>query len=70
MNKKFPVAPKSPHRICWGCDKYCPSDSLACGNGSERTPHPVELFGEDWLEWGLGSAASTTAPGPAPGKKD
>jgi hypothetical protein len=70
MSKKFPVAPKSPHRICWGCDKYCPSDSLACGNGSERTPHPVELFGEDWLEWGLGSAVSTTAPGPGPGKKD
>ena len=70
MSRKFPVAPKSPHRICWGCDKYCPSDSLACGNGSERTPHPVELFGEDWLEWGPGSAASTTAPGTAPGKKD
>ena len=53
VTKKFPVAPKSPHRICWGCDKYCPADSLACGNGSERTPHPVELFGEDWLDWGL-----------------
>ncbi|HEX5639386.1 MAG TPA: DUF3079 domain-containing protein [Burkholderiaceae bacterium] len=53
MIKKFPVAPKNPHRICWGCDKYCPSDSLACGNGSERTQHPVELFGADWQEWGL-----------------
>ena len=70
MSKKFPVAPKSPHRICWGCDKYCPSDSLSCGNGSERTPHPVELFGEDWLEWGLGAAASTTASDSPPGKTD
>jgi hypothetical protein len=70
MNKKFPVAPKSPHRICWGCDKYCPSDSLSCGNGSERTPHPAELFGEDWLEWGLGSAAPTIPSGSPPAKKE
>lgn len=53
MAKKFPVNPQHPERICWGCDKYCPVDSLACGNGSERTQHPVELFGEDWLEWGI-----------------
>ncbi|MGZ9031290.1 MAG: DUF3079 domain-containing protein [Burkholderiaceae bacterium] len=53
MTRKFPVAPKSPHRICWGCDKYCAADSLACGNGSERTQHPIELFGDDWQEWGL-----------------
>jgi hypothetical protein len=25
---------------------------MACGNGSERTQHPVELFGDDWQEWG------------------
>lgn len=43
--------PKNPERICWGCDKLCPADSLACGNGTIRTLHPVELFGEDWLEW-------------------
>ena len=35
----------------WGCEKLCPASSLACGNGTIRTPHPVELFGEDWLEW-------------------
>ena len=69
MSKKFPVAPKSPHRICWGCDKYCPSDSLACGNGSERTMHPVELFGADWLEWGLGSVAPTIPADSPPAKK-
>lgn len=46
-----PANPKHPDRICWGCDKYCPADDLACGNGTIRTPHPVELFGEDWLEW-------------------
>lgn len=51
MAKKFPVNPKHPERICWGCDLYCPADSLRCGNGSERTMHPAELFGEDWLEW-------------------
>jgi len=25
---------------------------MCCGNGSERTQHPSELFGEDWLDWG------------------
>lgn len=51
MAKKFPIIPLHPERVCWGCDKYCPADSLACGNGSERTQHPSELFGEDWMEW-------------------
>ncbi|HOB95665.1 MAG TPA: DUF3079 domain-containing protein, partial [Aquabacterium sp.] len=37
MAKKFPLHPSHPERICWGCDKYCPKDSLACGNGSGRT---------------------------------
>jgi hypothetical protein len=40
--------PPHPERICWGCDLYCPADDLRCGNGTIRTPHPVELFGEDW----------------------
>ena len=57
MAKKFPIAPLSPERICWGCDKYCAADSLACGNGSERTQHPIELFGPDWMDWGLDSAS-------------
>ena len=51
-----PLAPKYPERICWGCDKYCPADDLACGNGTIRTPHPVELFGDDWLEWSGGTS--------------
>ena len=59
MAKKFPLHPKHPERVCWGCDKYCPSDSLACGNGSERTQHPAELFGDDWHEWGIDSDAPT-----------
>jgi Protein of unknown function (DUF3079) len=50
-----PLHPKHPERICWGCYKYCPADSLACGNGTIRTLHPVEIFGEDWLEWELRS---------------
>jgi hypothetical protein len=50
--KKFPLQPKHPERICWGCDKYCPVDSLGCGNGSDRTQHPAELLGEDWYAWG------------------
>lgn len=50
--KKFPVAPQHPERVCWGCDKFCSAKDMRCGNGSDRTPHPVELFGEDWAEWG------------------
>jgi len=46
-----PLHPRHPERTCWGCDKYCPADDLACGNGTIRTAHPCELFGRDWLEW-------------------
>ncbi len=57
MAKVFPINPKHPERVCWGCDKYCPVDSLACGNGSERTQHPIELWGEGWQDFGLNAAA-------------
>ena len=49
MSKPISLNPKYPERICWGCDKYCSAGDLRCGNGTIRTPHPVELFGEDWL---------------------
>lgn len=48
---RIPLKPKHPDRICWGCDKYCPANDLACGNGTIRTLHPAELFGDDWYEW-------------------
>jgi hypothetical protein len=48
---RIPLKPEHPDRICWGCDKYCPADDLACGNGTIRTLHPAELFGDDWNEW-------------------
>jgi len=51
----MPLQPRHPERICWGCEKYCAADELACGNGTIRTPHPAELFGEDWLEWSADS---------------
>lgn len=53
MSRKIPIHPAHPERVCWGCDKYCPAGDLACGNGSERSPHPAELFGPDWQEWEL-----------------
>ncbi len=62
MAKIFPIHPKNPERICWGCDKYCPVGSLACGNGSDRTQHPVELFGDDWAEWGLDGVSGPPKP--------
>ncbi|GGX77416.1 DUF3079 domain-containing protein [Vogesella alkaliphila] len=52
MAKKFPLHPRHPERICWGCDKYCPAGSLQCGNGSGRTQHPAEMLGDDWYLWG------------------
>lgn len=48
---KLALNPAHPERVCWGCDQYCRADDLACGNGTVRTQHPVELFGPDWLEW-------------------
>lgn len=75
--KKFPNAPQHPERICWGCDLYCAAHDMRCGNGSDRTPHPAELFGDDWAEWGLddvekaGEADKAKTPasdeGPKPG---
>ncbi len=52
VRKKFPLHPKHPERICWGCDRYCPADALMCGNGSGRTEHPAEMLGDDWYTWG------------------
>ena len=43
------LRPVHPERVCWGCEKLCPANDLTCGN--ERSLHPCELFGDDWLEW-------------------
>lgn len=68
MAKTFPIRPEHPERICWGCDKYCPAHSLMCGNGTVATQHPSELFGDDWMEWGLNAEKATAATPPsAPG---
>ncbi|TXI18591.1 MAG: DUF3079 domain-containing protein [Roseateles sp.] len=48
MAKRFPDAPAHPERLCWGCDLYCPARGMRCGNGTVRTPHPVEQLGPDW----------------------
>lgn len=60
--RRFPIVPAHPERICWGCDRYCAADQMICGNGSVRTPHPAEMFGEDWLQW---EAPSAEAGSPA-----
>lgn len=56
--------PRHPERICWGCEQYCPADKLGCANGSIRTPHPSELFGDDWLEWEQGRREAEPAATP------
>lgn len=61
MSKKFPIHPVHPERICWGCSRYCPADDLRCGNGSERTQHPAELLGDDWMDFGLDARADEAA---------
>ena len=53
MAKKFPIHPAHPERTCWGCDRYCAVDQMICGNGTERTQHPIETFGEGWEREGL-----------------
>lgn len=67
MAKPFPLNPKHPERICWGCDLYCPADSMKCGNGSNRTQHPSELLGEDWHQvGGWSDDADTATPAASP----
>lgn len=66
MTKKFPPAPKNPQRVCWGCDQYCAASDMRCGNGSDRTPHPVELFGDDWQDWAPAAADSGATQAAAP----
>lgn len=51
--------PKHPERICWGCDRYCAANDLVCGNGTIRTQHPSELFGQDWQEWSERESSTT-----------
>ncbi|OEZ63540.1 MULTISPECIES: DUF3079 domain-containing protein [unclassified Duganella] len=63
MAKIFPLRPARPELICWGCDRYCPANAMICGNGSDRSQHPYELFGEGWESFGL------NAP-PAPNPDD
>jgi len=65
--KPFPAAmlhPKHPERVCWGCDTLCPAEQLACANGTVRTQHPVELFGDDWEAWFARDEAAEPVPTP------
>lgn len=62
---RLPLYPAHPERVCWGCDRYCPAHDLACGNGSERTQHPIELFGDDWAEWSAERLGDAAAPDPS-----
>lgn len=65
MTKPFPIRPAHPERICWGCDHYCAADDLKCGNGTVATPHPSELFGDDWLSWGLDARQDAPSADPS-----
>ncbi|WP_425428993.1 DUF3079 domain-containing protein [Aquabacterium olei] len=62
VRKRFPINPPHPERVCWGCDRYCPAGSMACGNGSDRTAHPAELFGPDWDTWSPPQEGEALAP--------
>ncbi|WP_432378954.1 DUF3079 domain-containing protein [Duganella sp. P38] len=62
MAKNFPIRPARPELICWGCDKYCAHDAMICGNGADRTQHPIETFGEGWETFGLNAPKSEGTP--------
>lgn len=60
---RFPINPPHPERNCWGCDRYCAADAMLCGNGSERTQHPIETFGPGWEQWsGIPEAVAVSVP--------
>jgi len=44
--KEALIHPKHTERICWGCERYCAADNLACRE--ERLAHPIECDGYDW----------------------
>ena len=64
MTRNIPLRPGHPERICWGCEHFCPADAMRCGNGTERAQHPVELFGEDWVSFGLDAEAARAGSQP------
>ncbi len=64
MARNIALRPGHPERICWGCEHFCPADALRCGNGTERAQHPVELFGEDWMSFGLDAQAPGSGGSP------
>lgn len=68
MARRIPTHPAHPERICWGCEKYCAANDMRCGNGTDRTQHPVETFGPDWMDYVLptDTAEATAQPPPAP----
>ena len=66
MARKYPIRPGHPERICWGCEKLCPADDMRCGNGTDRAEHPIELWGEDWIDSGPGIEGVTPPDADAP----
>jgi len=70
MSRKFPINPAHPERVCWGCDLFCAAKDMRCGNGSDRTMHPVELFGEGWQDWGGPAQACAAAVDAGQGPPD
>jgi hypothetical protein len=45
MARKLPLDPPHPERTCWGCDRYCATDGMVRGNGTERTQRPGAVAG-------------------------
>jgi hypothetical protein len=63
MIRRIPERPAHPERICWGCDLYCAANDMRCGNGKERTQHPIETYGPDWKAFVLpGAVAAGVTP--------
>jgi hypothetical protein len=58
--KEALIHPKHPERICWGCERYCAADNLACRE--ERLAHPIESYGYDWLELEQANATERVEP--------
>jgi hypothetical protein len=55
-------SPRPPRAGVLGLQPLLPGQDMRCGNDSDRTQHPAELFGDDWDQWELDAEEAVQPP--------